>query len=287
MHLTRRSTLTVRRFEPHDLNDAGDISAAAFEFDISEPALGDRWRGRLAHLLGTDPDGCFVAELDGQIVGVAEAMVRGPLWCLSLLTVSPERQGSGAGRRLMERALQYGEHAPYGLIVASDDARALRLYGTSGFRLLPTFEADGTVNRQALPRPDPCVRRGTLDDLEALAPISVTVRGAPHTAELEYALGREGVLLRFGDRGFAVSQHGHGVWLMVALDDEAATSLLWHALELVGASERPGIRWITGDQDWAIKLLLSAGLRLKNSGALCVRGAPGPLRPYLPSPPFA
>jgi ribosomal protein S18 acetylase RimI-like enzyme len=287
VHLTRRSALAVRPFEPEDLREAGDISAAAFGFDISDPPLADRWRGRLGHILGTDPDGCFVAERDGRIIGVAEAMIRGPLWCLSLLTVRPDVQGGGAGRLLMDRALRYGAGSAHGLIVASDDPRALRLYGTSGFRLLPTFEAEGAVDRRALPAPDPRVRRGGLRDLEALVRISEAVRGAPHTSELEFALGREGVLLRFADRGFAVSQPGHGVWLLAALDDEAATALLWHALDLVGATNRPGIRWLTGDQDWAIEVLLRAGLRLRASGALCVRGAPGPLRPYLPSPPFA
>jgi hypothetical protein len=95
------------------------------------------------------------------------------------------------------------------------------------------------------------------------------------------------VLLRFEDRGFAVTLPGHGVWLLAALDDEAAEALLWRALETVGSTDRPGIRWVTGDQDWAIAVLLRAGLRLKTSGALAVRGSPGPLRPYLPSPPFA
>jgi len=287
VYLTRRSELTLRRFESADLSEAGKISAAAFEFDVSDPTLAQRWQGRLAHLLETDPDGCFVAERGGHIVGVAEAMVRGPLWSLSLLTVKPDLQSGGVGRELMRRALEYGADIPHGLIVASDDPRALRLYGISGFRLLPTFEAQGIINRSALPGPDSRVREATPDELEELAPISVAVRGAPHTTELRYALGREGVLLRFGDRGFAVSQPGHGVWLLAAMDDEAATALLWRALELVGATDRPGIRWITGEQDWAISVLLRAGLRLKAAGALAVRGDPGALRPFLPSPPFA
>lgn len=37
----------------------------------------------------------------------------------------------------------------------------------------------------------------------------------------------------------------------------------------------------------AVAVLLGAGLQLTGHGALCVRGDPGPLRPYLPSAPFA
>ncbi len=192
----RSSPLQVRLFEPADLHEAGDVSAAAFGFDISDPAIGDRWRERLAHTLTTDPEGCFVAVRDGRVIGVAQAMVRERLWCLSLITVVPDAQSAGAGHALMQSALNYGTHADSGLIVASDDSRALRLYGLSGFRLLPTFQADGAIDRTALPRPDRRVREAGLIELEELAPISREVRGAAHTTELEFTLARGGVLLR-------------------------------------------------------------------------------------------
>ena len=164
----RSSSLQVRLFEPSDLHEAGDVSAAAFGFDISDPAIGDRWRERLAHTLTTDPEGCFVAVRDGRVIGVAQAMVRERLWCLSLITVVPDAQSAGAGHALMQSALNYGTHADSGLIVASDDSRALRLYGLSGFRLLPTFQADGAIDRTALPRPDRRVREAGLIELEEL-----------------------------------------------------------------------------------------------------------------------
>jgi hypothetical protein len=140
----------------------------------------------------------------------------------------------------------------------------------------------------ALPRPDPAVREAGEDDLEALAPISREVRGAPHTSELIYALGRGGRLLRHRDRGLAVTLPGVGVWLLAARDPEAAQALLWGALELIGEvdEDHRSVRWITGGQDWAIEVLLKAGYPLSPYGALCVRGRPGPLQPYLPSPPF-
>lgn len=277
----------MRAFAPDDLQQAGDISAASFDFDVSEPLTGDRWRARLAHLLETDPDGCFVAERDGQVVGVAQAMVRERLWCLSLLTVRPGVQSQGIGRALIERSLQYGANAEAGLIVSSDDPRALRLYGLSGFRLLPSFEAVGSVKRHSLPGPDPRVREAGLEDLEELAPISREIRGAPHTQELRVSLQSEGTLLRFGDRGFVVTYPGHGVWLLVARDHESARALLWSALEQLGDTGRPGIRWITGAQTWAIEVLLQAGMQLRPSGALCFRGSPGALQPFLPSGAFA
>jgi predicted N-acetyltransferase YhbS len=274
--------------EPADVAGAAAVAAASFDIDISAPAAAERFRERLAHLLRTDPDGAFVAVRGGRIVGAAEAMVRERLWCLSLLAVAPGQQGDGAGRALMERALRYGDGATAGLIVGSNDPRALRLYGRAGFALRPTFEAAGPLDRRALPRTHPGVREDDNPDLEALEPIARYIRGAPYTPELELSLGQGGRLLRMGDRGFAVAHPTFGVWLLVARDEEAATALLWSALQLAADDlERPCLRWITGDQEWAIAVALAAGLRLSATGALCVRGRPGPLQPFIPSGPFA
>ena len=209
------------------------------------------------------------------------------LWCLSLLTVDPTRQSAGAGRALFDRALQYDAGTDAGLIVSSNDARAMRLYGMAGFRLLPTLQTEGAADRTRLRRTDGAVREAGADELEALASISREVRGAPHTAEIEFALRDGGRLLRHGDRGFVVVNDRWGVWLLVARDNEAAATLLWAAIGEVSEADRPLVTWLTAEQQWAFAVLLAAGMRLTAYGALCVRGEPGPLRPFIPSGPFA
>jgi hypothetical protein len=238
-------------------------------------------------MLATDPEGAFVAESDGRIIGLAQAIKRERLWCLSTLAVAPDVQSGGVGRRLLERALGYGAGTSDGLIVSSADPRALRLYALSGFSLRPTFEAQGKVDRRRLPRAGSDVREGDTADLDALASISREVRGAPHTIELEFALEHGARLLRLRDRGFALTRPDRGPWLLVARDEQAAQALLWCAIATSGETGRPSVRWITGDQQWAIRLVLEAGLRLVSDGALCVRGRPGPLTPYLPTGAFA
>jgi len=279
--------LHIRPLAADDLTAATAVSAAAFDLDLTDEAVADRWRTRVSHPLRSDPDGGFVAERDGAVVGVAQVLLRERLWCLALLTVDPLAQSAGAGRALMTRALAYGADRDAGLVVSSSDSRALRLYGRAGFALRPAFDALGPVERGALPRADPAVRAAGAADLEALAAISRDVRGGPHTPELTFALESGAQLLRLEDRGFAVVTPGHGVWLLAARDDAAATALLWAALAVVGNVDGPVVRWITGDQDWAIDVALQAGLRPTPFGALCVRGAPGPLRPFLPSGAFA
>src|SRR5205809_2005761 len=79
------------------------------EFAIDDDVRTQRARFRIAHLLGTDPGGAWVAEHDGEIVGVALALVREGVWGLSLFGVRPGLQGQGVGRRLLNAALDYAE----------------------------------------------------------------------------------------------------------------------------------------------------------------------------------
>jgi GNAT superfamily N-acetyltransferase len=271
--------------EAPDVAQVADLSAAAFSREIGDELTMRRWHGRVAYAMTTDPRGAFVAELDGHLIGVAQAIVRERLWCLSLFAVQPGIQSAGAGRALLEHAMAYGRTADAGLIVSSNDSRALRLYAGSGFALQPTFQAEGTVDRRTLPRAGSEVREDDGGDLESLEALARQIRGAPYTSELRYALGRDARLLRLADRGFAVVLPERSVWLLVARDEEAATALLWNGLAL--AEGDASVRWITGAQQWAIDVLVQARLRLAAYGALCVRGTPGPLRPFLPSPPFA
>jgi ribosomal protein S18 acetylase RimI-like enzyme len=280
--------LNIRPFRPADLDGAAAVSAAAFGVDLSDARVNRRWRQRVGYLLKTDPDGAFVAERAEEIVGVAEAMRRERLWCLSLLAVRPGLQSRGAGRKLIDRALSYAGESDAGLIVSSNDPRALRLYALSGFSLLPTFQTEGTVDRRKLPRPDPGVSDAGAADIEAFDAIGREVRGAPYAGELEFVLEQGAHLLRFGDRGFAVVQPGQSVWLLAARDDDAACALMWSALAIAsGNGDRPVVKWLTADQDWAIRICMRAGLSMSANGALCVRGNPGALRPFVPSGPFA
>ncbi len=228
---------------------AVEVALAAFEVDNPEPETREWFRARAEHLLATDGEGAFVAEDGGgRIVGVAQAMARDGVWVLSLLVVDPDGQSGGAGGALFERTLAYGQPDAPGLIVSSNDPRALRLYGRAGFSLQPTFEAGGTINRSALPRPDPRIREGSAADLDALQGIAREIRGATYTPELELVLRYGGRLLRFEDRGFAVAHARHGVWLLVARDEEAATELLWNALANRDRSRTPGDPVVDG---WA------------------------------------
>jgi GNAT superfamily N-acetyltransferase len=269
-----------------DLDGAAVAAAAAFGVELRDGASARRWRERVEHGWRTDPDGAFVAVEGDRVVGISSAIVRDHLWCLSLLAVSPVAQSRSTGRALIERALGYREDVEPGLIISSSDPRALRLYGLSGFALRPTFDAEGRLDRMSVPERDLGIADVRIAELPELAEISRAVRGGAHTSELAFVASQGARILRLGDRGFVVVEEGR-VWLLVARDEEAGTALLWRALELAGPDLTVRVRWISAEQQWAIAVVLAAGLRLIPSGAICVRGEPGPLRCYVPSAAFA
>ena len=281
------SGVEVRHMTDLDVPRAADVSAAAFEFQFEDQTQRDRWHGRLRHCMDSDPDGSFVATRDGEVIGVAHAIIRDDVWILSLLTVDPNVHGGGAGRLLMDAALTYGADKPDGLIVASNDPRALRLYASLGFRLRPTFQAEGRVDAGRIPKRHREIVPVTGDELPELDPVSRAVRGAGHSQDLKLDRDRGSQVFRLGGRGWVAVDPLRGVRGLAALDEEAAQALLWHGLSECRDLEVLEVGWITGEQQWAIEVLLAARVPFKAYGAFGVRGEPGPLHPYIPSPPFA
>jgi hypothetical protein len=172
------------------------------------------------------------------------------------------------------------------MIASSRHPAAIRRYALAGFTLLPTLMACGMVRRESLPT-GLKAREGTEADLELAAAVDRLVRGASHGRDLEFML-RTGPRLLVADGtagyGYAVVWEGSPA-LLAATTPEAATDLLWSCLAQSNDS-RVEVHWITGSQDWAVPLVLKAGLSFSPAGPICVRGELGPLTPYLPSGPF-
>jgi predicted N-acetyltransferase YhbS len=277
----------VRRMTEADIATVATVSAEAFELEVDTVAARRNWQARIRHSLRTDPEGSFVSERDGTVNGVAQAVIREGLWILSLLTVSPTLGRGGEGRALMRAALGYDRDTHAGAVIASNDPRALRLYGSSGFRLEPTFEVTGQVDATLIPELHPGIVEVAPIELGTLAPISRHVRGAAHTLDFGVALMRGASVFRLDDRGFVVTTPGRGVWMLAARDDDAAQALLWYGLYQLRDERRIDIAFVTGQQQWAIDVFLAAKLPFKSYGAVATRGDLGPLYPYIPSPPFA
>lgn len=286
MRAARRGSV-VRPMAETDVSQVVTATAEAFATDISAPRLRRIWEHRVRHSLRTDPAGSFVSERSGRVTGAAQAVIRERLWVLSLMAVSPTLGRGGEGRALMDATLAYGAGTEAGMIIASDDPRALRLYASAGFALEPTFRASGAIDPTLIPRIDSPITQVDPGDLSTLAAISRAARGAAHTPDLEVALFAESSVYRLEDRGFVVTYPGRGIWMLAARDEQAAVALLWYGLAALRHEPRVDIGWISGRAQWALDLCVAARLSFTTYGAIGTRGAVGPLHPYIPSPPFA
>lgn len=256
---------------------------AAAVIDLTVAAWGARdpviARMRVDHLIDTDPGGAWVTVDDSGLVdGAALALVREGLWGLSLLIVRGDRQSAGLGRELMRAATAYGADTRAGIIMASEDPRALRSYWRAGYTLRPAFDASGDVRTP--PPADPAVREARWPaDRGLVDAVSRHVRGAAHGTDIDAMLRQHRPLLVHDDEGFLMADDTK-VFIVAAKEDRIATALLRTALSEMATAQ---VDFLDAQQGWAIDVVLEAGLELVPAGAICVRGDAGPLRPYVPS----
>ena len=82
--------------------------------------------------LEASPEGSFVAESNGQVVGTTATITyEGRLAWIGLVLVDPQFRRMGIGKLLMQRALQFLEGCPSIKLDASADGK--KLYDTLGF----------------------------------------------------------------------------------------------------------------------------------------------------------
>jgi GNAT superfamily N-acetyltransferase len=82
--------------------------------------------------LSDDPNGLWVAEDDGEILGFAFSWVCGDLWFLAQLFVAPDQQGRGIGRIFLIRAPAGPGRAASEQIPAEKQLKRYRGVGLSG-----------------------------------------------------------------------------------------------------------------------------------------------------------
>ncbi len=271
-----------------DVPSAIALTWEAFGIPRGSVQLQPTWDARMQMMLRTDPAGAFVALGEGgEVIGVSAALARGDVWVLSLLAVKTGSQSRGIGRALMEAALSYRTDLENRLIMSTNDPRAMRLYWHAGFAIYPAMLASGIVERERLPKPDPRITEVASEEIRRLAPISVALRGGPHTEELKMMASTGARIFQLDDRGFVVVSTNHEVWLLAALDHETADALLWYGLDRASEEGPVRVRYVSGANQWAIDILIAVGLDVIADGAVCVVGNPGPLCPYIPSGPLS
>lgn len=160
--------------------------------------------------LKDDPDGLWVAEDDGEIVGFALSWVCGDLWFLAELFVAPGHQGGGVGNELLERTFEHAKKAGAtnkSLITFTFNVASQGLYIRHGmFPRLPIYlfgvARDALMTRLQGDKLHYTPIEPTASHLKTLAQLDVATLGISRQKHHRYLLDdgtMKGVLLH--DRG--------------------------------------------------------------------------------------
>ena len=182
--------VTLREAEPGDIEACAQILFDAFgglhdhhrfqrDFPKLEDAIG------LMQAWIPHPSICgIVAEIEGRIVGSNFLDERDPIRGVGPITVDPEGQNAGVGRKLMAAVMERGEGAP-GIRLLQDafHMRSLSLYESLGFKVKEPV-AVITGNPRSKPMQQVEVRPLTEGDLDECAALCEKVHGFERKNEL-------------------------------------------------------------------------------------------------------
>src|SRR5665811_1451852 len=250
---------------------------------IRSEAKAGNWRLRMEHLLRHDPGGCWVAEDDSGLIGVAAGLKRDLTWILATFVVRSGVQGRGVGKQLLDASLGYGKGCLRGMLAASADPNAARRYRSAGFTMHPSMFFIGKVDRALLPVVER-VREGSAGDVDLMNSVDRQIRDAAHGVdhELLTSMYRPVVVDRSTGSGYAYVEPGGGPYLLAATNRRTATDLLWETLAASSPDEPCAIAHISPENEWAVDVGMAARMELDSTGYLALRGMKPPA-PYIPS----
>jgi len=190
--MSSNSDILIRQATPNDAPACGKIcynafsainAAHNFPCDFPNPEYADR----LIHGMFNAPGFyCVVAEQNGQILGSNCLDERANIHGVGPITVDPNTQNRGVGRRLMQAVMDRSrQHNAAGirLVQAAFNTRSLSLYASLGFDIRePLVVMQGRTRDRSIPG---CtVRPATSADLPACNALSHRVHGFDRGADL-------------------------------------------------------------------------------------------------------
>jgi GNAT superfamily N-acetyltransferase len=187
--------VTLREVKPEDVEQCARICFEAFgriddhhRFPPDFPSV-EFAEGMIQAFVGSSPSTWgVVAEVDGRIVGSNFLHEGDPIAGVGPISVDPDHQGGGVGRKLMEAVIERGKGAPgTRLLQDSFNMLSLSLYASLGFE-----EREPVVVMSGKPTSGPAeeievrpLREADLEESEALCK---KVHGFERTNELRGAM---------------------------------------------------------------------------------------------------
>ncbi len=282
--------ITFRTMAPSDI-DAG--------LRLTRAAGWNQVRRDWEKFLERSPEGCFVAEKAGKVIGTSATIrYQDRFSWIGMVLVDPAERGQGIGRQLIHRAVEaLAQNSCIGLDATLAGEGLYRKFDFRRECNIRRLELETPARGfDAARRPAPKTRHSTAarirpikeEDLAGISRLDFEAFGADRSFLLrwlwegapEYAWGIEGPA---GIEAYVLGRHGFDfehLGPIAAPSVEVAQSLLLSCLRAV--SGRPVVIDARDEPDW-LKLLSALGFREQRPFIRMFRGeAPRPPRPELP-----
>jgi GNAT superfamily N-acetyltransferase len=202
------STPTIRRARLEDAAATGKICYEAFHKINTQHGFpddippGEHAVGLMSMMFGHPGFFCVVAEEGGRIIGSNCMDERSPIAGIGPITIDPEAQNRGVGRKLMQAVMDRARERNFPgvrLVQAAFHTRSLSLYTTLGFDARePLSVMQGPAIKKKLEGTS--VRPAGMEDLDACNRVCVQVHGHHRGGDLadSIAQGTAAVVERHG-----------------------------------------------------------------------------------------
>jgi predicted N-acetyltransferase YhbS len=217
MQKSNGGEVIIRVARPEDAPVCGDITFRAFrtiseahgfppDFPSAEIATG------LMQMMFSQPEMyCVVAESRGRILGSSCITERGAIAGIGPITIDPEQQNRGLGRKLMQAAMNRAKErgaAGIRLVQAAFHNRSLSLYSNLGFVVRePLACMQGRTHQRGVTGCE--VRAAKLADAASCNALSLRAHGFDRAEELAGAIQRGTAIVV--ERGGRIT--GYATWL--------------------------------------------------------------------------
>ncbi len=249
--------------------------------------------------LKDDPDGLWVAEDDGDILGFAWSWVCGDLWFLAQLFVDPTQQGRGVGGELLKLTLEHARKsgaAKKALITFTFNRVSQGLYMRHGlFPKMPIYFFGAGREQVVAGLPDPPLHTmridGTAAQMKTLAEVDARAVGVAREKHHRYLLSDSattGFMLCAGREcvGYTyVDSNGH-IGPLAVIQADALSDAFTTALKIAGDGQSDKISaFLPGTCDSALSLAVKHGMRITFPMLLMASPGYGDWTQYLPRNP--
>lgn len=292
--------VTYRPAREKDLVPAMDVIhhavnhlASAHGFEGMASAPGTEFDG---FSLADDPEGAWIAEDAGKVVGMAIAWACGTFWYLADLFVLPEYQGRRVGQELIERALDHASRrgaSNRALITFAYNQTAVGMYVKHGLYPREPFyrvSAASTALAALQPTDISCIAlEGSAQELGTLTAIDEACLGfsrEKHHRFLRGATSMRGFTLQHDGEtvGYAyLSSDGH-IGPLAVMQAGAMGPAFSAMLALAREQATPAISaFLAGSNELALSIAIRSGMRIVRPMVLLSAKAFGDWTRYAPN----